>query len=111
MKALFLNGSPRKNFNTAQMLQKAMDGAKEAGAETELINLFDYEFSGCRSCFACQMKSTEDGQYLFHDGAYDLLRGIKDSDGLVFAAPVYYFDVPAGMRAILERLFYSRLIP
>ena len=45
MKALFLNGSPRNNFNTAQMLQTAMDGAREAGAETELISLFDYEFT------------------------------------------------------------------
>ena len=35
MKALFLNGSPRKNFNTAQMLQKAMEGAAQAGAETD----------------------------------------------------------------------------
>lgn len=95
MKALFLNGSPRKNFNTAQMLQKAMDGAREAEADTELINLFDYEFTGCRSCFACQMKSTEYGQCLFRDGAYDLIRGIKSSDGLVFAAPIYYFDVPS----------------
>ena len=41
MKALFINGSPRKNGNTAQLLKRAMDGAREAGAEVELVNLYD----------------------------------------------------------------------
>ena len=40
MKALFINGSPRKNGNTAKLLKRAMEGTAEAGAETELINLF-----------------------------------------------------------------------
>ena len=59
-KAVFINGSPRKNFNTAKMLKKAIEGAQSVGAECELINLFDYEFTGCRSCFACQMKKNRD---------------------------------------------------
>ena len=41
MRAIFINGSPRKNKNTAQMLESAMKGAQEAGAETELIHLYD----------------------------------------------------------------------
>ena len=41
VKALFINGSPRKNFNTAQLLQKALEGAQEAGAEVEMVNLYD----------------------------------------------------------------------
>ena len=40
MKALFFNGSPRKTGNTAQLLKRAMDGAREAGAEVELVNLY-----------------------------------------------------------------------
>ena len=43
MKALFINGSPRKNGNTAQLLKRAMDGAREAGAEVELVNLYDLQ--------------------------------------------------------------------
>ena len=42
-KALFINGSPRKNGNTAQLLKRAMDGAREAGAEVELVNLYDLQ--------------------------------------------------------------------
>ena len=41
MKALFVNGSPRKNWSTAKMLGKAMEGAASAGAETELVHLYD----------------------------------------------------------------------
>ena len=49
VKALFINGSPRKNFNTAQLLQKAMEGAREAGAEVEMVNLYDrnLNYKGC----------------------------------------------------------------
>ena len=43
MKVLLLNGSPRKNGNTAQLLKRAMDGAREAGAEVELVNLYDLQ--------------------------------------------------------------------
>ena len=41
MKALFINGSPRKNGNTAKLLQRAMEGAETAGAEVEMVNLYD----------------------------------------------------------------------
>lgn len=55
-KAIALNGSPRKNGNTATLLQKALAGAAEAGAETELIHLIDLDYKGCSSCFACKRK-------------------------------------------------------
>ena len=59
MKVLAINGSPRKNHNTATLLQHALDGAKSAGAETEMIHLADYKYSGCISCFACKRKGTK----------------------------------------------------
>ena len=59
MKALFINGSPRKNWNTYKMLESAMKGASDAGAETELINLYDFNFKGCVSCFACKLKNSK----------------------------------------------------
>ena len=55
MKALFVNGSPRKNWNTHQMLESAMEGAAEAGAAVELAHLYDFAFKGCVSCFACKV--------------------------------------------------------
>ncbi|MBR1834805.1 MAG: flavodoxin family protein [Bacteroidales bacterium] len=51
-------GSPRKGWNTAQLLQRAMEGAADAGAETEMVNLYDRSltYKGCMSCFACKVR-------------------------------------------------------
>ena len=59
MKAIFINGSPRKNKNTAQMLEAAMRGAQEAGAEIEMIHLYSLNYQGCKSCFACKLKGNK----------------------------------------------------
>jgi multimeric flavodoxin WrbA len=56
MKVIALNGSPRKKWNTATLLKHAVDGAASNGAETELIHLYDYNYKGCISCFACKVK-------------------------------------------------------
>ena len=59
MKALFVNGSPRKNWNTVKLLERAMEGAKDLGAECELVNIYDKPFKGCVSCFACKVKNSK----------------------------------------------------
>ena len=59
MKTIILNGSPRKNWNTALMLKEAQKGAASAGAETEYIDLYSLNFTGCRSCMACKRKGAE----------------------------------------------------
>ena len=56
MKVIAINGSPRKKWNTATLLEKALEGAASEGAETELIHLYDLNFKGCTSCFACKLK-------------------------------------------------------
>ena len=69
MKALFINGSPRKNGNTAKLLQRAMEGAEAAGAEVEWGNLYDRKLNikGCMSCFACKVKGGKKGVCSFKD--------------------------------------------
>ena len=56
MKIMAFNGSPRKAWNTATLLGKALEGAASKGAETELVHLYDLSFKGCISCFACKLK-------------------------------------------------------
>lgn len=51
-----INGSPRKNWNTAHMCKSFSQGAETKGINTEIINLYDINFKGCRSCFACKLK-------------------------------------------------------
>jgi multimeric flavodoxin WrbA len=50
MKVIAINGSPRKNGNTAKMLKSGLEGARENGAETQIYNLYDLKFTGCVSC-------------------------------------------------------------
>ena len=56
MKFFAVNGSPRPKCNTAQLLDKSLDGVKSVypDAEVERINLYDFPFHGCKSCFACK---------------------------------------------------------
>ena len=55
MKVMAFNGSPRKEkWNTATLLNSALQGAQSTGAEIELVQLYDLKFSGCISCFSCK---------------------------------------------------------
>ena len=107
MKALIINGSPRKKFNTAQMLESAMKGAADAGAETEWIDLYDYEFTGCRSCFACKVKNSKtNGLCAVRDSIRPVLEKAKDADVIVFGCPVYYGYPTGQLRNFIERLLF-----
>ena len=109
MKALFINGSPRKNWNTVKMLESAMKGASEAGAETELIHLYDFNFKGCISCFACKLKNSKvngNGLCVFKDALTPVLEKALNSDVIVMGSPIY-FSYPTGMlRSFVERLVF-----
>ncbi len=106
-KAMFFNGSPRKNWNTAKMLEAAKAGAEEAGAETEFVNLYDFDFKGCKSCFACKLKNAKtNGVCAIRDALRPVLERARQADVLVLGAPIY-FGYPTGVyRAFLERLAF-----
>ena len=108
-KVIILNSSPRKNFNTAKLLQEAQKGAQSAGAETEYFNLYDYNFSGCRSCFACQRKgSTTNGICAIKDDiSKNLTAKLVECDLIVLVTPLYYFGVSAQLKIVIDR-FYAR---
>lgn len=107
-KVIILNGSPRRNFNTAKLLKEAQKGAEAVGAETEFVNLYDYNFKGCMSCFACQRKgSTTEGVCAIRDDIQPLLRKCIDSDAIIIGTPVY-FSYPTGVfRSFTERLLFA----
>ena len=54
-----VNGSPRNNFNTKQLLEKSIEGIKsiKKDAEIEEINLYQLNYTGCRGCFSCKVKN------------------------------------------------------
>lgn len=110
MRAIFINGSPRKNKNTAQMLESAMKGAQQAGAEVELIHLQNLQFKGCGSCFACKRKGNKcNGLCAQRDDLQPVLERILQADVLVVGSPIYW-SYPTGMfRNFIERLLFPIL--
>ena len=105
--AMFFNASPRKGWNTHKMLDAAKAGAEEAGATTELVNLYDIKFPGCKSCFACKLKNAKtDGVCAIRDDLRPILERARKADVLVLGSPIY-FSYPTGVyRAFLERLAF-----
>jgi multimeric flavodoxin WrbA len=106
MKVIAINGSPRKNWNTHILLENCLNGAKESGAETELINLYDINFKGCTSCFACKLKGAALSKCAMKDDLEPVLQKICECDALVLGSPIYFASVSGEMRSFLERLLF-----
>ena len=108
MKIIGLNGSPRKDGNSAKLLAEALRGAEEAGAETESIYLYDKNYKGCRSCFACKRKSPAYGKgCMMKDDLSPILEQMLLADAWVFSSPIYLGHMSSSLSALLERLEFS----
>jgi len=110
MKVLALNGSARKNGNSATMLKHATKGAKKAGAETKLINLFDLNYKGCTGCVSCKLLGGRSfGRCARRDGLTTVLTEAIESDVLLLASPIYFNDVTGMLRSFLERFWFPAI--
>ena len=108
MKAVFINGSSRKDWNTHKLLINAINGANQAGADTELYNLYDLNFTGCRSCFACKIKNAKThGACAYPDDLKPVMKSVMDADVLVLGTPVYFGNMSAQMNCFWERLMFA----
>lgn len=107
MKIIAVNGSPRKNKNTATLLKKVLEGAASQGAETELVHLYDLNYKGCVSCFACKLKDGKSyGKCAYKDELTPVLEQIKNADGIILGSPIYFESVTGSMRSFMERLMF-----
>ena len=110
MKTVIVNGGPRKEWNTAQLLKSAQKGAEVAGAETEYIDLYDLSYSGCRSCLACKRKGVEDPcRCFFRDGLSPVIEHVHRADHLIMGSPIYFGEPTGQLRCFLERVVYPTL--
>ncbi len=110
MKIIAINGSPRKGWNSDKLLEKWVEGVKSVlpDAEVKTVNLYDLKFTGCRSCFACKMKGGKFfGTCPIPDGIHDLLAEIREADAVAIASPIYYLDLNAYTKCLLERAVFS----
>jgi multimeric flavodoxin WrbA len=115
MKVYAINGSPRKNKNTATLLQKALDGVKESAKdkaiETEIINLYDLNYTGCKSCFACKRIGGKSyGKCAVKDDIQEVLEKLSQADGIIFGSPIYFGTITGQLQSFLERLLFPYLV-
>lgn len=108
MKVMAVNGSPRKKWNTATLLEKALEGAASKGAQTELVHLYDLDFKGCTSCFACKLKGGKSyGRCAVKDGLTPLLQKLAKADAFLLGSPLYFGTVTGEMHSFLERFLFQ----
>lgn len=99
-KVLIISTSPRKNSNSEALAEAFAKGAQEAGHETELISLREKNISFCRGCFVCQEKL----RCVIHDDADLICQKALKADILVFATPIYYYEMSGQLKTLLDRL-------
>ncbi|MBE6491410.1 MAG: flavodoxin family protein [Methanobrevibacter sp.] len=106
MKTIIINASPRKKWNTAEVLDAARKGAESVGSEVEYVNLYDLVFKGCRSCLICKRKDKTKGKCYWKDDLSPLIEKIFDSDALIIGSPIYFGQPTSEFRALVERLIF-----
>jgi|MudIll2142460700_1097286.scaffolds.fasta_scaffold459442_1 multimeric flavodoxin WrbA len=107
MQAIGINGSPRKSWNTAILLRKALAGAKSKGAKTEFVHLYDLSYKGCISCFSCKkIGGRSYGRCAVKDELTPVLKRIAEAQVLILGSPLYFHTESGEMRSFMERLLF-----
>ena len=102
MKAIAINGSPRKGGNTEILLKKVLEPLIDAGWTTEFIQLGGKPIRGCLACYQCfKKKNSRCGQ---KDELFDeCLEKMIAAEAIILGSPTYFTDVSAEMKALLDR--------
>lgn len=108
MKILVLNGSPRPNGNTAEMVAAFKEAAEKAGHTVDAVNVCRLNIKGCMACEYCHGKGQ--GTCIQKDDMQQIYELLKDAEMLVLAAPIYYHNISGQLKCVIDR-FYSALYP
>jgi len=99
-KVLIVSTSPRLNSNSEALAKAFAEGAQAAGHETEVISLRGKTVNFCRGCFVCQEKL----RCVIRDDADEICQKALRADVLVFATPIYYYEMSGQLKTLLDRL-------
>lgn len=100
MKIVGINGSARRDGNTALLIETVFAELRKVGAETEMIQLAGSTIEPCRACFACRGK----GNCVFRNDRFgEIYARMTAADGIVLGSPVYSADVSSNMKALMDR--------
>ena len=110
MKVIAINGSPRPNKNTVQLLNQALMGAQASDAETKMISLYPLQYRGCVSCFYCKRKDKEHGTCIIKDDLTPVIEELKQADAIIWGSPIYFYNITSALQALFERFLFSNYI-
>ncbi|MBO8128409.1 MAG: flavodoxin family protein [Peptococcaceae bacterium] len=108
MKVVAFNGSPRKNGNTAQAIRVVLEELESQGIATEFIQLGGTNVHGCRACMRCA--KNKDGRCSWDDDDMNIfIDKMREADGIIIGSPVYFSNVTAEVKALIERAGFVAL--
>jgi len=99
MKVLGIMGSPRRQSNTEILLDEALEGAREAGAEVEKVLASKLKISPCLEIYAC----LKDGNCAIKDDMQLLYKKLLEADHIIFASPIFFYSITSQAKAIIDR--------
>ena len=108
MRILILNGSPRPNGNTKNMINAFTEGAERAGHHIDTVDVCRKKISGCMACEYCHTKSK--GQCVRNDDMGEIYELLKEAEMLVIASPIYYHGISGQLKCVIDR-FYASAYP
>lgn len=105
MKVVAFNGSPRKNGNTAILTETVLERLRAAGIETEHVQLAGTRLAGCVACLKCRERK-DMRCAVTSDVVNQCIEKMVAADGIIIASPVYFADLTANTKALIERAGY-----
>ncbi len=99
-KIVVISASLREKSNSEALAAETVRGAEENGNEAELIRLKGKDIRFCKGCLACQQTQ----RCVIEDDANEIAEKVKDADTLVFATPIYYYEMSGQLKTLLDRL-------
>ncbi len=99
MKILGISFSPREEGNTETLMARALEGANSQGAETEICRAAGMDIHPCRGCWSC----FKTGECVIRDDMGELGRKMLEADGILFGSPVYFYNITAQGKAVIDR--------
>ena len=98
-KVLIISSSPRKGGNSETLAAAFAKGAKDAGNQVETVFLREKQYGFCKGCLACQKL----GRCVINDDAAAITEKMHDADVIVFATPIYYYEMSGQLKTLLDR--------
>ncbi len=100
---VILNGSPRKNGNTSELARAFSEGAEQAGNEVVTFHLDSMDIHGCKGCFGGH--NGRECPCVQKDDMAKIYPAVRESDVVVLATPLYYWNMSGQLRTVFDRLF------